>query len=195
MAFFINSFAHTTKSADNVALLAEAPQARENIKSAEPQGLKTAVFFVSTFGAAAILVLACYFHKLGGFNFSLSDPKLFSGLLFGGAGVYLLGSDLFRDKIWRIFIAIFGPILAGLIFGPIFLAGVLAGAILIELLVTQNVGAEVLLAAISTGLAFIYIETSYSIITRAIIAGAVVIVIALYLIIRDVYGTKLEARK
>jgi Na+/H+-translocating membrane pyrophosphatase len=192
----LNLFRHQSESANSIGLSAEmSAETLENLKSLEKNKLKSGGYFISLFGISALGLLLHYYLQFSAINFSAADSKFLSGLLFGGTLAYLLNSELVKDKIFKIAIAVLGAIIAGITLGPILLAGVLAGAFLVDLLVSQAIGAEILLMIATSVLLSGFIENQYSLIIRAIIAGAVVLLTAGYFIIEKFYGKRIEIGK
>ncbi|MCX6810352.1 MAG: sodium/proton-translocating pyrophosphatase [Candidatus Berkelbacteria bacterium] len=191
-----NLFSYSIKNAEAIAVAAEIPQtAVENIKTLDSSKIRTSGYFITLFGILAVTILIYYFAGLSSLKFLATDPKLISGLLFGGAASYILSSELFVDKILKIAVAIIGVVIAGVTLGPIFLAGVIAGAILIDLLVSQSVSCEVLIMAIIAVFSSTFIETQYSLIIRGIIAGGTIFLVATYFIIKMLYAKRIQVGK
>ena len=196
LIYLIDSFTYQIKNAETIALSAEmSPEAVGNIKILAENKIETANYFLSLFGIAATCFILLYFLEYTSINFSLADPKFFSGLFAGGALAYLLDSQIIINKIFKIAAAVIVTILAGVTLGPILLAGVLIGVLLIELLVNQTISFEVLLMLASGVLVSKFIEIEYSLAIRSIIAGAVIILVVGYFIIEKFYGKSIKVGK
>jgi len=196
LSMLANLFSYQNKNAEAIATTAEMSEtAVENITTLDSSKIITSGYFIGLFGILAVSALLYYFVGLGSLNFLATDPKLISGLLLGGAASYILSSELFVDKILKIAVAVIGVVLAGITLGPIFLAGVIAGAILIDLLVSQSVSSEVLIMTIVAVFASSFIETQYSLMIRGIIAGGTIVLVVVYFIVKMLYAKRLQIGK
>ncbi|MEI6144439.1 MAG: sodium/proton-translocating pyrophosphatase [Candidatus Berkelbacteria bacterium] len=188
LTFANNLFAYQTKNAAIIVGGAEmAPAAAENIELLASGNLKTAGYFISLCGLVAVAILAFYFGRFANFGFAFIGPKLLSGLLLGGAMTYVISSELVSNKILKIAIVVLVAIIAGLALEPVFLAGLLAGAVLVDILVSQADSAEVLIAVIAGVLLIDFIQSPYSLIIRAAIAGGAIVISAICLIVKKFY--------
>lgn len=125
-------------------------------------------------------------------NLTLNDPKLIAGLLLGGIGAYLANSEIVKSKLFLSVASLVAVVATGVILGPVYLAGAVAGAILLNLFVGQSANMEILSVAIITVLISALVENPFSLLVRSIIAGSILIIFAVYLFTLKFYGRRTE---
>ncbi|PIS21734.1 hypothetical protein COT51_01145, partial [candidate division WWE3 bacterium CG08_land_8_20_14_0_20_41_15] len=182
-------FYNSIKNSKTIAESAEFTPAVENLSALTFDPFATSDYFQTISGIAAAGLLTFYLLHFGD-NFSASDSKLLAGLLFGAALIYVINLDFFQNKILRVSVIVLGAILAGLTLGPLFLAGVIGGAIITSLLLVDSLGDEVLVLALTGILSLTFVENQFSLPVRVIIGGAALLVVFGYYLFGKFYGRK-----
>ena len=182
-------FYNSIKNSKTIAESAEFTPAVENLSALTFDPFATSDYFQTISGIATAGLLTFYLLHFGD-NFSASDSKLLAGLLFGAALIYVINLDFFQNKILRVSVIVLGAILAGLTLGPLFLAGVIGGAIITSLLLVDSLGDEVLVLALTGILSLTFVENQFSLPVRVIIGGAALLVVFGYYLFGKFYGRK-----
>jgi len=177
----VTTFGFYTDQIKNTDAIASSVEtSSENIKALKPSGFGADKYYIVVLGIFAVGALLVYFTRFSGLNFSLTNIKLISGLLFGGSFVLMLGFDYFANKTLKIASLVVGIVLAGIILGPVFLAGVVVGAVLAEFFAQQTVGSMAVMMATVGVLTSSFIESQYSFLVRMIIAGSILAIVVFY---------------
>jgi len=197
----LNLFFSIVAGASSISQSAELPDEAQNKLSIMAAAKFSAKNYAALVGAiAALAILLIFVDKfaagrpadataLQAGQFGLANLKLLAGVIAGAALAYYFSSEVFADETAPLAISIILPILAGLIFGPVFLAGALAGMVLTNLLV-KNINAKVLTVGVVSILIIGFVGNLYSLKIRLIILGAAIVAIAIYLIIKKLYGNR-----
>ena len=172
-----------------------AAVANEAEIASEPLGLinpvKSKNYLISICAVFGLGFLAYYTMQTNA-TLTLNDPKLFAGLMLGGIGAYLANSEIAKNKLFLSAASILALVATGIVLGPVYLAGAVAGAIMVNLFVGQTANEEILSAAIITVLISTLVENPFSSLVRSIIAGSILIIIAAYYFIAKFYGRRAE---
>lgn len=197
LAIALNLLFTAAKNAEIISQSAELPEETEkNLAIIVAARISSKNFTALSGAVAALAILLIFVDKFSASGlFELSNLKIIAGLLVGAALAYHFSSEVFADEMTPLTISVILPILAGLIFGPGFLAGLLAGIILINLLV-KNINLKVLAIGVISVLIIQFIGNLYSLKVRLIILGAAIVVAALYLMIKKLYdGRKIASKR
>jgi len=194
LAIAYGYFFNIARSAEIISQSTELPEvAQRNLAVIGKARISTKNFAVLASAVAVLATLLIFSDKFAAGQFTISNLKLISGFLTGGALAYYFSAEVFADEITPLAISVILPILAGLIFGPVFLVGALAGVILTNLLL-KNINEEVLTLGIVSVLTVQFIENLYDLKIRLIILAAVVVAVAIYLIVKKLYENREKSR-
>jgi len=192
----IDSYRQQGEKVLSLAVSAEmSDQTKENCKKIISKRLDLGGFVDSLFGVAAASFVLLYFSRFTGVDFLATDPRLFSGLLLGFSLFYFLAVEIADNKLLKLTAAVFSLVIAGVTLGPIFLAGVLIGAVAIELIINKKNTAQTLTVLIIGILLSGFIENQLNLTIRMIIFGSVVFLTFAYFVIEKIYGKRIEAEK
>lgn len=192
----LNLLFSSAKNAEIISQSAELPEETKNNIALIWSARISAKNYTALIGTVAVLVILFIFvDKFSVALFAISNLKLIAGFFIGVALAYFFSSDTSHDDLMALAISVLLPILASLIFGPGFLAGLLFGLILTNLLV-KNINLQVLAVGITAVLSTQFIVNLYSTQIRLIILGTAIVAAAAYLIIKNLYnGRKAESEK
>jgi len=172
--------AEIATNAKKIAASAELPeQVQENIDAIANVRIETnnySMLLVVLSSFVLALILAQSLPTLGS---KILDPKVFAGILFGGVLSYTLGHKWLSKEIYQIAAVVLAVVFSGFLLGPIFLAGVLAGLIIVNSLASEKTNnSAVLLGILSSILVNSFISDLYTLNIRLIIAGVLIVVAA-----------------
>ena len=149
--------------------------------------IKTNNFVITALVLLSFGFLSYFVSEMAKYSLDLGNQKIIAGLVLGAAVAHLSNLDFFRNKLLKTSSVVIVVIAAGLVLGPVYLAGALAGALLVNLL-TPSANEEVLLATVLAVLISAFIENPFSLTIRAIIGGGLLVILVAYYIFTKFYG-------
>jgi len=184
LAIVLDPLREVGENAAQISSFAELPEeSGERTKILAKSGLST-TNYLSLLTILVSLVLVLVFAKsLPTLGSKISDPKVFAGLLFGGALVYFLGLKQLSQGVHQIAVTVLSVAAAGVLMGSTFLAGLIVGVIAANLFSTENGNAKtVLLVVLTSLLTSSFISELYTLNVRLIISGSIILLGALIVV-------------
>ncbi|MFA5157703.1 MAG: hypothetical protein WC451_00725 [Patescibacteria group bacterium] len=189
IAAIFASYSGIMKNAETIALTAELSEAPSVLTAERVPEIRTGSFVATLVSLLALGFLTYFVAQMKKYSLDLGNQKIIAGLILGGTLTYLSNLEVFKNNLLKVSAVVLIVLVTGVTLGPVYLAGALAGAILVNLL-TRTADEEVFLAVVLSVLASALIENPYNITVRAIIAGIVLVLIAIYLVLNKFYGRK-----